>query len=41
MHDAFLSEAEVAAALESLTCEANIRGRAHSGLDMVCQVSDL
>ena len=37
--DGFLTEDEVAAALEKLSCEANIRGRAHSGLDMVCQVS--
>ena len=37
--DGFLTDDEVAAALEKLSCEANIRGRAHSGFDMVCQVS--
>ena len=37
--DGFLSEEEVANALEKLSCEANVRGRAHSGFDMVCQVS--
>ena len=37
--DGFLTEDQVAAALEKLSCEANIRSRAHSGFDMVCQVS--
>jgi len=37
--DCFLSEEEVANALEKLSCEANVRGRAHSGFDMGCQVS--
>ena len=39
VQDDFLSQAELRDALESLHCEANIRARAHSGLDMVCQVS--
>ena len=39
VRDGFLSEAEVEAALESLRHEANVRRRAHSGLDMVCEVS--
>ena len=39
VHEGFLSEDEVAAALERLRSEANIRGQAHSGFDMVCQVS--
>ena len=39
VRDGFLSSAEVSSALERLRSEANIRGRAHSGLDMVCQVS--
>jgi hypothetical protein len=37
--DNFLSECEVADALDQLSCKANIRGRSHSGLDMVCAVS--
>jgi hypothetical protein len=39
VQDDFLSKAELGAALENLRCEANIRAHAHSGLDMVCQVS--
>ena len=39
VHDDFLSKDELEAALDSLRCEANVRARAHSGLDMVCQVS--
>lgn len=39
VRDGFLSPSEVASALERLRNEANIRGRARSGLDMVCQVS--
>ena len=39
VRDGFLTPPEVASALERLRNEANIRGRAHSGLDMVCQVS--
>ena len=39
VRDDFLSPVELGAALESLRCEANIRARSHSGLDMVCQVN--
>ena len=39
VRDDFLTGDEVSAALEQLRCEANVRGRAHSGFDMVCQVS--
>ena len=39
VHDDFLSKDEIEAALDSLRCDSNVRGRAHSGLDMVCQVS--
>ena len=39
VHDDFLSKDELEGALDCLRCEANVRARAHSGLDMVCQVS--
>ena len=39
VRDGFLSEAEVASALDELSCKHNLRGKARSGLDMVCKVS--